>query len=88
MRIDSDVESMEAVGHRNASAALVQENAVVLLSRQQQDKEWYEAFEPYWHSLPGPNTTLFCKETFTARDKVMLQDSSLVSGLPGNVWNK
>ncbi len=60
----------------------VQENAVVLLSTQRRDKQWSDSFEPYWRSLPGPNSTLFCKEMFTARDKALLQDNDLVSTLP------
>ena len=59
----------------------VQENAVVLLSRQHKDEEWRSKFEPYLRSLPSPNTTLLCKELMTPADKAMLQDDGLVSTL-------
>ena len=56
----------------------VQENAAVLLARLATEPGLEDELEPYWSSLPAPNTSLFCKTLFTQRHTDMLQSPVMV----------
>ena len=59
----------------------LQENAAVLLGRQQKEQEWFDRLMPYWTSLPTGNGSIFCRHLFAEHEVALLQSDSMVRHL-------